>query len=81
MGSAAGRKPFSILKMVANWMARRHAINELEALADHLLNDIGISRYEILAIVDGIRTPANVYRLRLVKATGATRRDDEMLAA
>ena len=81
LGSAAERKPFSILKLVANWVARRDAIKELEALPDRLLNDIGISRHEIPAILDGAKAPANVHRLRPAKAIGTIRRDDEALAA
>ena len=81
MGNLAGRKPFSILRVVKTWMARRHAINELEALPDRLLSDVGISRFEIPAIVDGVRTPANVHRIAPASPKGAPRLDDEVLAA
>ena len=51
VGGAARRKPFPVLRMVRDWLARRRAIRELEALDDRLLRDIGISRYEIREFV------------------------------
>ena len=57
MGSAAGRKSFSIVKMIKSWIARQAAIRALEALDDRLLSDIGVSRFEIAAIVDGAAPP------------------------
>ena len=81
MGSAAGRKPASILKVVSAWMARRHAIKELEALSDRMLSDIGVCRYEIPAIVDGVRTGANIHGLKRTPVKIELHADDEVLAA
>ena len=81
MGNLAGRKPFSIVAMVKSWMARRQAINELEALDDRLLHDIGISRYEIPAIVDGVRTAANIHRITPAPTKAPVGTDEEVLAA
>ena len=80
MGNLAGRKRFSMLALIKSWMARREAIKNLEALSDRLLSDIGISRYEIPAIVDGARTLANVHHISPAPVT-LTTNDDEVLAA
>ena len=80
MGNQAGRKRFSVLVLIKSWIARRQAIKDLEALGDRLLSDIGISRYEIPAIVDRVRTAANVYRNSPAPVTLSTN-DDEVLAA
>lgn len=37
-----------------SWRKRRIAIRELRALDDHTLNDIGLSRSQIPAVVDGL---------------------------
>ena len=81
MGNLAGRKPFSLVAVFKSWMTRRQAINELSALNDRLLNDIGISRYEIPAIVDGVRTAANVHRINPVPVNPVGKDHDEVLAA
>ena len=81
MGSVAGRRPFSILAMVKSWIERRRAIQELQALDDRILNDIGICRFEIPAIVDGARTPANVHRFKSAPVRHVPDSDDEVLAA
>lgn len=46
-----------ILKPLADWRARQAALDELMALDDHMLADIGISRGEIPGIVAGEVTP------------------------
>ncbi len=40
------------LSSLQNWNARRRAIRELSAMPDSLLNDLGISRYEIADVVN-----------------------------
>ena len=76
-----GRKRLSMVTMVKVWMARRQAIKELEGLSDRLLSDIGISRYEIPAIVDGARTAENIHRIMPVRAKVTVAIDEEVLAA
>ncbi len=47
-------KGVTMLKNLKTWYIRRKAINELSALPDHLLRDIGIeSRGQIARMVDG----------------------------
>ncbi len=41
-----------ILKPLAVWRARQVAMNELLALDDHMLSDIGISRAQALFEID-----------------------------
>ena len=81
MGSVAGRRRFSILTIVKSWIERQRAIQELQALDDRILNDIGISRFEIPAIVDGARTPANVRRFKTAPTPRVPDPNDEVLAA
>jgi len=40
------------LSSLQNWNVRRRAIRELSAMPDSLLNDLGISRYEIADVVN-----------------------------
>ena len=47
----------AILKPLANWRARQIALDELRALDDHMLADIGIARSEIPGIVAGKAMP------------------------
>jgi len=47
----------AVLKPLANWRARRIALDELSALDDHMLADIGIGRSEIPGIVAGEFVP------------------------
>ncbi len=39
---------------IARWRERRRSIAELSRLSDHMLKDIGVSRGEIRAVVDGL---------------------------
>lgn len=58
-GGLFGRYIFGPL---ADWRARQRAMNELMALDDHMLKDIGIARCQIPGIVAGLippRPPAN----------------------
>ena len=53
-GSLLGRY---VLKPLADWRARRRAMDELMSLDGHMRKDIGISRCEILGIGDGTVVP------------------------
>lgn len=46
-----------VVKPLANWRARQLALEELSALDDHMLADIGITRGEIPGIVSGKFVP------------------------
>lgn len=47
-------KGVTMMKNLKNWYVRRKAINELSALPDYLLRDLGIeNRAEIARMVDG----------------------------
>ncbi|MFI4987314.1 MAG: DUF1127 domain-containing protein [Alphaproteobacteria bacterium] len=46
-----------VVKPLANWRARQMAFEELMALDDHMLADIGISRGQIPGIIDGQAAP------------------------
>lgn len=46
----------SAVNRLSNWQSRRLSIRALGALNDRLLRDIGISRSEIGAVVDGLIT-------------------------
>jgi uncharacterized protein YjiS (DUF1127 family) len=48
----------SAWKAVADWQRRERAYDELMALDDHALADIGIRRSEIRAICEGYLAPA-----------------------
>jgi len=48
----------SVWEAIANWRRRERAYNELMALDDHALADIGIRRSEIRAICEGSLAPA-----------------------
>ena len=80
-GGAAGRKPFPVLRMVRDWLARRRAIRELEALDDRLLRDIGISRYEIREFVRDAYARDDVERRGPAGSKDARAAGDEVLAA
>lgn len=41
------------LKPIADWRARQRTMNELMALDEHMLKDIGVARCEIPGIVAG----------------------------
>lgn len=43
-----------LLNRWQHWNERRRAIRQLRAMPDHLLADIGIERYEIEAVVNGL---------------------------
>lgn len=44
-------RPFPLLRrLISNWRKRRH-IKELEQLDDHVLNDIGLTRADIQAVL------------------------------
>ena len=47
----------AVLRPLATWRARQLALAELEALDDHMLADIGISRGEIPGIISGAILP------------------------
>jgi uncharacterized protein YjiS (DUF1127 family) len=81
MGGAAERKPFPVLRMVRDWLARRGAIRELEALNDRLLRDIGISRYEIPEVVRDAYARDDVERRGPAASKDAQAADDEVLVA
>ncbi len=64
---------------VAQWIVRRYkrhvSIGELSGLNDHLLRDIGVSRFEIPAVVDAaLKAPVRVIppRVRTVRRTPKT---------
>jgi uncharacterized protein YjiS (DUF1127 family) len=61
----------SAWEAVADWRRRERAYDELMALDDHSLADIGICRSEIRAICEGSQSPARSAALR----TAAARRD------
>ncbi|MDH3694687.1 MAG: DUF1127 domain-containing protein [Gammaproteobacteria bacterium] len=47
-------KGVTMLKNLKTWYVRRQAINELSALPDYLLRDLGIeNRYQIAEVIDG----------------------------
>jgi uncharacterized protein YjiS (DUF1127 family) len=46
-----------LAKAVADWRARQIAMEELSALDDHMLADIGICRGEIPGVVSGAIQP------------------------
>jgi len=46
-----------VVRPFASWRARQLALEELSALDDHMLADIGISRGEIPGIVSGKLPP------------------------
>ena len=81
VGGAAGRKPFPVLRMVRDWLARRRAIRELEALNDRLLRDIGLSRCEIPQFVRDAYARDDVERRGAAASKDARAVDDEVLAA
>lgn len=43
----------NIRKKIKNYVENRRAMNELQSLSDHALNDIGISRAQIRSAVIG----------------------------
>ncbi len=47
-------RPGSILKSLRNYLARAKMIGELNSLSDRMLMDIGLSRADIPAVVDGV---------------------------
>ena len=49
----------SIVQGITNWKARCEAVEHLNGLNEHLLNDIGIARCDIEhAVVSGMRSKA-----------------------
>ncbi len=50
--SSAGRSVVALFDMVATWNERRRQRLALEALPDHLLHDIGLSRAEAVTEAD-----------------------------
>ena len=46
----------NMVETIVTWHTRRRTIGELRAFNDHMLKDIGISRSEIGAVVDGLIT-------------------------
>jgi len=47
-------KGVTMLSNLKNWYVRRQAINELSALPDYLLRDLGIeNRYQIAEVING----------------------------
>ena len=64
---SVNKRKFSIFTELSRWFERRNAIREMYKLPNYLLDDIGVSRDEIPALVDGliqrkshwIDTPAN----------------------
>ncbi len=68
---------------VRAWHTRHAAIDELSRLNDHLLNDIGIDRSEIRAVVNGMlsRPPARKDRSSLALHVAAAAADPAQQAA
>ncbi len=65
----------NVVNRLSNWHRRRVSIRELSALDDRLLKDIGISRSEIGAVVDGAlrdHAPAKHRNTRPVAALQVT---------
>ncbi len=68
---------------VCAWHTRHAAIDELSRLNDHLLNDIGIDRSEIRAVVNGMLSwpPARKDRSSLALHVAAAAADPAQQAA
>ena len=47
----------NVLKKYHTWQKRKNDIAQLQALTDRDLADIGIRRYDIERVVDGIQSP------------------------
>jgi uncharacterized protein YjiS (DUF1127 family) len=54
IGTALGNLFTSLARIVVAWSERRAAYRELSALEDRMLRDIGITRADIPAVIDGI---------------------------
>lgn len=63
-----------ILKPFADWRARQRAIDELMALDDHMLKDIGIARCEIPRIAAGNAAPRRAANENLAQQSKTMRR-------
>ncbi len=84
--------PYKALNAVAEWVAntvgavrawhtRHAAIDELSRLNDHLLNDIGIDRSEIRAVVNGILSRPRAWKDRSSLALHVAAADPAQQAA
>ena len=59
-----------LMHAIKRWHERRTTIRQLSQLNDHLLNDIGIQRYEIDALVQqSVRSMPVSYKAHGVKVT------------
>src|SRR5262249_35309156 len=54
VGTALGNVLASFVQAAVTWSERRAAYRELSALEDRMLRDIGITRADIPAVIDGI---------------------------